>query len=1062
MKGKFKLLGHIGLVLFVMSALMLTLAPVAQAATAVTNVWVEFDYTDNRNTISDSGNQYIIHFKAATALVRGVDTITVTFPDGATAMGPAAFSAITSAITAGDIDFSTNYDTGDLVTGATWTDVCDIITYGGRRVKVVTPIDVSALQDVWVKFATTSITSAATASSDYKVYVSTSKDQTPVLSDPFELGHDTNAVSSVSTTVAPATAGAVTQYIITFTAYTALTASTGDVAVKFPKGTVLPSSITAANVYFKEANDTDYTACGVAPTVYANRRIVIATTPITLDASQAHSIKFVSAAGITNPTVAETTNHKCMVRTSGDREWVLGSDHDISAGAGTKVAIANGETGRASSLYSDNATMINMYGSQIYVYLADQYGNGVTPASATTVTPSSSSTGGGFYTAANVSGTGSLTAASTIEVDITDGYDPNQISQILYYRDTTAGTHTLTFAASGYTSATWTFKVAPGVSVYDSGNNLINTYAAITSSPASETSASYAGSAAKYASDYVNDAITGAMAGDTVKLGDGIYEVDADSSISLSKKITLTSVNGASSTTIRNTNNVGHNTGQSLNGAIQVTTDGTATNPIIIDGLTFQRLRTDLDICTAIINAGNDYVTVRNCVFNNIEPDTNSSFEGVIWFRSDDTITSWTISNNTFNSCVTTWPDMGGGPKSGCIIVAGSNTTKQISGVTISGNTLTNCSQYGITLGGNSTKTASGTISNNTITSGYSSIDLCDYLGTVSLTGNTITGAYNYGVYLEGDNNTSVTIKNNTITGCAGTHAIFIEGEATTVGIVTVQYNDIYNNASDCYAIEACAVVVSSVNYGQDCKYNYFGSATGPAYTALTGATVTKSNPNGTGGAITDYVTYYPWLYKSRADVVADNASYQASTMKLVSGWNTLSTPVKLIDTADAISELITSGMTIGYYYDATGWHQITGTYVLNPCDAVYVKMSAVTYVLLKFDAGAFSAPSKALNAGWNLIGLASLSSSGQTDLATVASVAKTAAGLPGYSQLISPSLNATQTNMFGVAGTSWAYAYGQTGGTYSCYAGLGYWVYMQNAATLAGFEITPIAPDLD
>ncbi len=322
--------------------------------------------------------------------------------------------------------------------------------------------------------------------------------------------------------------------------------------------------------------------------------------------------------------------------------------------------------------------------------------------------------------------------------------------------------------------------------------------------------------------------------------------------------------------------------------------------------------------------------------------------------------------------------------------------------------------------------TASGTISNNTITNGYSSIDLCDYLGTVSLTGNTITNPYNYGIYLEGANNTSVTIKNNTITGCAGTHAVYIEGE-TTSGVVTVQYNDITGTNSEGYAIEACAVVVSSVNYGQDCKYNWFGSATGPYYSALTGATVTKSNPNGTGDKITDYVTYFPWLHKSRADVVADNASYQASTMKLVAGWNTLSTPVKLISTADAIDELIPSGMTIGYYYDATGWHQITTGYVLNPCDAVYVKMSAEKYVLLKFDASAFSAPSKALNAGWNLISLASLSSSGKSDLATVASVDKTAANLPGYSQLVSPSLNATQTNMFGAAGSSWAYSSGES-----------------------------------
>jgi hypothetical protein len=123
--------------------------------------------------------------------------------------------------------------------------------------------------------------------------------------------------------------------------------------------------------------------------------------------------------------------------------------------------------------------------------------------------------------------------------------------------------------------------------------------------------------------------------------------------------------------------------------------------------------------------------------------------------------------------------------------------------------------------------------------------------------------------------------------------------------------------------------------------------------------------------------------------------------------------------------------------------------------------MSAVTYVLLKFDTKEFSAPSKALNAGWNLISLAYLDSSGKHADDAVASVALTAAGLPGYSQVVSPSLNATQTNMFGVAGSSWAVSYGETTTT-SMYAGLGYWIYMQNAATLAGFEITPIAPDLD
>ena len=293
-----------------------------------------------------------------------------------------------------------------------------------------------------------------------------------------------------------------------------------------------------------------------------------------------------------------------------------------------------------------------------------------------------------------------------------------------------------------------------------------------------------------------------------------------------------------------------------------------------------------------------------------------------------------------------------------------------------------------------------------------------------------------------------MTIKNNIITGGAG-YGVKTEEDGA---VVTIQYNYIYSNNS--YAIQSTAS-------SQDCKYNWYGSVTGPAYTALSsGATITKSNPNGTGNKISDYVTYYPWLHKSKVDVVNDNVSYQTSTMQLVAGWNTLSTPVKLISTADSIDELIPAGMTIGYYYDG-GWQQITTGKVLNTCDAVYVRMSTAKYVQFKFDTGAFSTPSKDLAAGWNLVGLAYLSSAGKIADDAVASVAKTAANLPGYAQVVSPSINLTQKDMYGNTGTSWAVAYGQTDVADVMYAGLGYWVSMQNAATLAGFEITPIAPNL-
>ncbi|MFC2008223.1 right-handed parallel beta-helix repeat-containing protein [Chloroflexota bacterium] len=1059
MKGKLSILGNIGLALFLVCALMLTVLPAAkvEAATAVTEVWVEFDDTNSRNSVGLTTNEYIIHFKPTTALERFTDWVTITFPDGTTTMGGSgstyAFS-ISGTVAAADLEFSTNYGT-KAIGSPTFKRSTSNATTGGYRIKIKCPFDYAAGTDVWMKISSTSITAAATAGDSYKVKVSTTKDTTGVLSSTFSLGHATTVLTSVSASVAPATAGATGQYTITFTPATTLTASSGTVTVRFPVGTTLPSSMTASNVEVKEYGGS-FTACGVTPTVDPDRRIVKITTPVELDADDADEVKFLAAAGITNPTIADDSgDYYVGVRTSGDREWVVaGSDHDITAGAATKLAVANKEIGKPSDAYSDDATMINMLSSYIYIYLADSNGNAVTPASAVTVTPSSSAGTGTFYTNSNATpGSGTYSSITSITLD---AQDPADAGQQIYYRDTAAGTYTLTFAATGYTSATWTITVAPAVSLYDAADALVNTYGATSTSPVAEiAAASGTGATQKYASDYINDAITAAMAGDTVKLGDGTYEVDNDSYISLNKAATLTSVNGASSTTIRNT--------AEIDKAILVGTDGAAATPVIIDGFTFQRLRSAVDIDSAVRNAGGyDYVTVRNCIFNNIQPDASTTTEAVIWFTNADTITSATISNNTFNDCVTAWPDFSGA-KSGSIVfdVAAGLGNGAVSGVTISGNTLTDCYHYGILVSGESGATFTGTVKDNTVTNGYSSLNVSDYIGTSGLvmTGNTVTGACGYGIKIEGGNNGPITIKNNTITGTAGSstsYALRIEHDPLS-GTHYVQYNDIYDNTG--YSIRLDTGVGDE--YTEiDCKYNWYGDASGPSYTALTGAKVTKSNPNGTGDPIYDRVVYYPWLHKSRADVVADNVSYQTSTMKLVSGWNTLSTPVKLIAAADSVDELIPSGMTIGYYYDG-GWQQITSGYVLNPCDAVYAKMSAVTYAQLKFDAGAFNAPSKDLAAGWNLMSLAYLSSSGKTDLATVASVAKTAANLPGYAQLVSPSLNATQTDMYGTAGTSWAYAYGEATAN-SCYAGLGYWVYMQNAATLAGFEITPIAPDLD
>lgn len=1099
MKGKFRILGRIGLGVFMVCALMLAFMPVApvSAATEVTDVWVEFDASGANATADTShANVYYVHFKPATALSRGVDTVTVYWPDGSEAMGGDgttnyAFTVdddtgttdATLCLSDTEIKFSTDWGTtvDNAAADPSWYQCTIDATSAGYRTKITTPIDIAAGQDVWMWIdsgytdATLGIETPADGyeGTSFKVKVATSQDTTPVLSSTFALGDAGEQPDTLSTSVITSIAGAAAQYTFSIDPSNAVSSNTGKVTVKFPVGTTVPSPISAVDIQFSTNSGTDYSTCAEDPVVDSNRRMITAVTPVTLDDDALNRMKILSSAGITNPTIADAADgtYKCMVRTTADDQWLLqASGYAITAGSANKVAIANGEIGLSATTYpySDDVTMVNMLSGYIYVYIGDKYGNTVDcSSSSVTVTPSSSSDTGSFYKSDNDSaGSGTYSTITTITVDASG--DPTNSGQQVFYCDSTAGTHTLTFSATDYTNAEWTVTCAPVISLYDANDTLVNTYGATSTSLVSELGGTVGSSTTQmYGGDYLTNAINAAMAGDTIKLGDGIYEQDAV--ITLNKKVTLTSVNGASHTTLRPTTEaLGSPVDGAVDASLNVTADGTSSNPIIIDGLTFTRLRSGTEFDSAVFNDGYDYVTVRNCVFNYIDPDRGQQNEAVIYYRCMESgnITSATVSNNTFNNCCSTWPNPSAGITAN-IFFTTSSTSNAFSGITISGNTLTNCNGYGVTVQGSSGYTITGSITNNTLTNpdrGIYISDWTDLTTGASVTGNTITGAYHNALRVEGSNNGPITIKNNTITGCVvGSYgAVRIDNVQyidPTYKYVYVQYNDIYDNSSP-YGLSVDSATSTTYQY-IDCRYNWFGDASGPAYTALTGATIAKSNPNGTGDAISDDVWYYPWLHKPVADVVADNASYQTSTMKLVTGWNTLSTPVPLIAAADTVQELIPSGMSIGYYYDG-GWTQITSAYTLSPCDAVYVKMDEAKYVQLKFETKTFSTPSKALAVGWNLCSLASLASSGKQADLSVASVYKTPANLPGYAQVISPSLNANRYDMYYNAGGGWTYSSGETWSSGTMYAGMGYWIYMQNACTLVGFEITPIAPDLD
>jgi len=1069
MKGKFRIWGHIGLALFLVCALMLTVVPATkvEAATPVTNVWVQFLTTTYNLTNTDA--DFTIHFTPTTALSRGVDTITVWFPDGSTAMGPAAFSLASAVTTAAYYEVDAN---GEATGAAVECTSAAVLSQSGYRITVTTPVDLAAGTACSLLIQDEAIVACANdaSHSPYYIKVYTSQDTTPVASDAFDI--DATGANALAVALTPATAGSAGQYTFTLdlTSTAAVVPVGGTASFIFPYGTTIPSSISAENVKVSNDSGSVYESCTTAPTINQKARMITLTTPVQLDQDATNRVRFITAANIQNPTTATDYAHYYACTSLDELLVKATSAVTITAGTATKIGFNNDSIPDS---YSDSSTMINMYSSILYVQSQDAYGNlkHVTTGAEPTVSFASSNASTGIF----YDGVGSQISSKLL----VDGLAS------IYYRDTTAGTVTITASATSYDSGTWTITIAAGVELYDSSDNLIKTFAPTWASATAESTTVHSG-------DYIQNAINAAVEGDTVKLGGtadapAINELDAY--INLNKKITMTSATGASYTTIRPVSealNSPYNAATDL--ALLVGVTGTAANPVIIDGLTFDRLRSAVEFDQAILNNAYNYVTVQNCTFNYIIPDydcADSEYGNVVSFITHHglgggqaAITSGTISNNTFTNCCSFAADPDGEHAVINIMAKDwSANTKSITGITVSGNTLTNCNGLGISFNGYAGTSEStyhyvtGNITDNTLTNPVQGLSIQRQTRSVNVLRNTVTGAYTAGLFVEGDDHDNLVIKNNTFTGCAGADKlwfasayscessailIFADGSAaagnsTDTGANTVQYNAIYDN-------DATYSIYSSDTDTQDCKYNYYGDGTGPYYSALAGATIDKSNTGGAGKKVSDDVTYYPWLHKSLTDVVADNVSYQACTMKLASGWNTLSTPVQLIAAANSVDELIPAHMTIGYYYDA-GWQQITTGKVLSPCDAVYVKMSIATDVLLKFDASAWTMPSKDLAVGWNLTSLAYLSSKDAGD--AVASVANTAANLPGYSQVISPSLNATQTGMLGTAGLSWAESTGQTASNVML-PGLGYWVYMQNASTLAGFEITPIAPDLD
>ncbi|MBI4332077.1 MAG: hypothetical protein HY673_12415 [Chloroflexi bacterium] len=187
-----------------------------------------------------------------------------------------------------------------------------------------------------------------------------------------------------------------------------------------------------------------------------------------------------------------------------------------------------------------------------------------------------------------------------------------------------------------------------------------------------------------------------------------------------------------------------------------------------------------------------------------------------------------------------------------------------------------------------------------------------------------------------------------------------------------------------------------------------------------------------------------------------DRGALQGVNIILSPGWNTFSTPVRLHTSTDTWGEFAAAnGLSYqaAYWWNGTAFQFVDPAFVLNPLDAIYVKMNNTATVAVIPYESISAPPSKTLAPGWNLIGSAFLDTAMPVKDALASaffvpnSVAPNATvPLWGYSQVVSPTTNAS----------NWTYVR-EALTIPDMQIGRGYWVFMVNGGPLSGFTSTPL-----
>jgi hypothetical protein len=279
-------------------------------------------------------------------------------------------------------------------------------------------------------------------------------------------------------------------------------------------------------------------------------------------------------------------------------------------------------------------------------------------------------------------------------------------------------------------------------------------------------------------------------------------------------------------------------------------------------------------------------------------------------------------------------------------------------------------------------------------------------------------------------------------------------GKVNYNSIVDVQ--PIGENSNICVVVDAGLLKI-----GWPClnaQYNWWNDPTGP----------TGFGPGtGTGEAVYwcgKSVIFTPWLYVVHTDVLYNQIGKFGFFVPLCKGLNTISTPIALEQTvvpSRQWQDIVANSGLAGKIKFVIKWDDGTQTWLpvaltdnFDPLNAYYIYLfeDDLNLILMVNSSNGhpYAMPTRSLEAGWSLIGPNPIFPDfGIAADEALSSIIQTPAGLPGYTQVISPVVRC-QPSWYFVPGMKFS----------PCMeSGRGYWVWMENPDTLVGFGFSPL-PD--